>query len=132
MACTRIISHDTGTSIANMNGHFQLNVFMPLLAANSLESVRLLSDISASFEASYIRELMPVKETLTKNLHKSLMLVTALTPVIGYEKAAEIAHQAHQKGISLKEAALALNYLDSKTFNELTNPEKMVLKAAKS
>jgi len=126
MACTRIISHDTGSSIANMNGHFQLNVFMPLLAANSLESIHLLSDIAESFQRSYISTLMPVRENLSANLQKSLMLVTSLTPVIGYEKAAEIAHHAHQHGISLKKAAISLNYLDSKTFDELTNPENMV------
>ncbi|MGM0624856.1 MAG: class II fumarate hydratase [Bacteroidota bacterium] len=126
MACTRIISHDTGSSIANMNGHFQLNVFMPLLAANSIESAHLLGDISSSFANSYIEKLRPCEDQLRQNKEQSLMLATALSPVIGYEKAAETAHYAHKHKISLREANLILNHLDSETFDKLINPENMV------
>ncbi|MDA3910677.1 MAG: class II fumarate hydratase [Bacteroidales bacterium] len=126
MACTRIISHNTGNSIANMNGHFQLNTFMPLLAANTLESGQLLGDISRSFTEHNLKEIKPNKHKIEMHLNKSLMLITALAKTIGYEKAAKIAQHAHENELSLREAAIQYGKIDPLDFDRIVDVNKMV------
>lgn len=126
MACTRIISNTTGTSIANMNGNFQLNTFMPLIAYNTLESVNLLSDISRSFTKNSLKGLKVNTANISRMLNQSLMLVTALNAELGYEKAAKIAQMAHKEGLSLRDAAIKSGFIDAENFDRVVNPEKMV------
>lgn len=126
MACARIISNSVSNNIANMNGHFQLNTFMPLLAANTLESCNLMADISISFADQNIKELEINESKISENLSKSLMLVTALNTEIGYEKAAKIAQLAFKENLTLKEAALQLGHITSDKFDEIVDPTKMV------
>jgi fumarate hydratase class II len=126
MACTRIISHNTGNSIANMNGHFQLNTFMPLLAANTLESGQLLADISKSFSEHNLNEIMPNTHKIEMHLKQSLMLVTALAKTIGYEKAAKIAQHAHQNELSLRDAAIHYGEIAPADFDRIVDVNKML------
>jgi len=126
MACVRIIGHNSGTSIANMNGHFQLNTFMPLLASNVLESGQLLSDISRSFTKHNLKEIKPNTEKIKMHLNQSLMLVTALAKDIGYENAAKIAQHAHQNNLSLREAAIHYGKIEPSDFDRIVDANKMV------
>ncbi|MEA1872879.1 MAG: class II fumarate hydratase [Bacteroidota bacterium] len=126
MACARIISHNSGTAIANMNGHFQLNTFMPLLASNLLESGQLLADISRSFTKHNLKEIKPNIDKIELHLNQSLMLVTALTKDIGYENAAKIAQHAHQNNLSLREAAIHFGKIAPADFDRIVDVNKML------
>ena len=107
-------------------GNFELNVFMPVLAYNFLQSVRLLSESMDSFRERCAEGIRPDRERMAYYLERSLMLVTALSPAIGYEKAAETAKLAHKEGLTLRQAALRLGYLSVSELDELLRPEKMV------
>ena len=120
------MSNDTAISLAASQGNFQLNVFMPVIAYNFLRSTRLLADAIRSFDERCVTGIEPIRERMDENLHRSLMLVTALTPYIGYEKAAEVAKLAHKKDLSLKEAILELGYMTETDFDAHFHPEKMV------
>ena len=125
MVCAQVIGNDVAVSIGGTNGHFELNVFKPLIAANVLQSARLLGDACVSFNdncAVGIEANLPV---IRENLEKSLMLVTALNPHIGYENAAKIAKKAHKEGSTLREAALALGLLSNEQFDAWVDPSKM-------
>jgi fumarate hydratase class II len=126
MLCAQVMGNDVAINIAGMSGNFELNVFMPVLAHNVLQSCRLLADGCDGFREHCAEGLEPNRERLAENLRNSLMLVTALNPHIGYDKAAQIAKKAHQEGTSLKQAALALGYLTAAQFDEWVRPEKMV------
>ena len=126
MACVQVMANDQAVSMSAFQGNFQLNVFMPVLIHNLLQSVRLLADASVSIKDNCVVGIKANREKMHSNLHNSLMLVTALTPYIGYEKGAEIAKLAHKEGVSLKEACLKLNYLTEKEFDEYFHPEKMI------
>ena len=126
MACVQVMANDQAISMSASQGNFQLNVFMPVLIHNFLQSVRLLSDACVSFTNNCVVGIRANREKMHHNLHNSLMLVTALTPYIGYEKGAEIAKLAHKEGISLKEACLKLGYLTEQEFDEYFHPEKMI------
>ncbi len=126
MACTRIISHNSGNTIANMNGHFQLNTFMPLLADNTLESGQLLADISRSYTAHNLKDIKPNKQRIELHLKQSLMLVTALAKTIGYEKSAKIVQYAHLSNISLREAAIQFGKIDPSDFDRIVDVNNMV------
>ena len=125
MVCAQIFGNDVAVSFAGANGHFELNVFKPLFAYNIIESSKILGDASLSFAVNCINGLKPNNKRIKKFLDDSLMLVTALNSKIGYYKAADIANKAYKEDITLKEAALALNYLSEKEFDEYVNPNRM-------
>lgn len=126
MVCAQVIGCDAAITIGGMNGHFQLNVFKPLIIYNFLTAARLLGDACQSFNEHCAVGIEPNHAQLQKNLQNSLMLVTALNPYIGYEKAAQIAKKAHAENTTLKEAALSLQFLTEEEFDEWVRPEKMV------
>jgi fumarate hydratase class II len=122
MVCAQVIGNDTTISIAGMQGHLQLNVFKPVIAANFLQSAELIADACKSFEKNCISGIQPNLENIEKNLKNSLMLVTALNTKIGYDKASEIAKNAYNNGTTLKEEALKLKYLSEEEFDKWVNP----------
>ncbi len=126
MVCCQVLANDTAVGIAASQGNFQLNVFMPVLIYNVLQSVRLLSDAMESFHDHCASGIVPNEERIRSNLESSLMLVTALNPHIGYEKAAEIAKTAYRDGLTLKEAAVSLGILTEEEFDRFVDPAKMV------
>ncbi|EKT56178.1 class II fumarate hydratase [Providencia sneebia] len=126
MLCAQVMGNDVAVNIGGASGNFELNVFRPMLIDNFLQSVRLLADGMRSFNEHCAVGIEPNRERIDKLLHESLMLVTALNTHIGYDKAAEIAKKAHKEGLTLKEAALKLNYLTAEQFDEWVRPEDMV------
>ena len=125
MLCMQVFGNDVTINFAGASGNFELNVFKPVIAHNFLQSVRLLADGMKSFEEHCVRGITVNRERITELMERSLMLVTALTPHIGYERAAEIAKRAHREGSSLKHAALALEYVTAEQFDLWVQPEKM-------
>jgi fumarate hydratase class II len=125
MACAQVMGNDVAINIGGSNGHFELNVFKPMMIYNFLESARLIGDSCRSFNENCVAGIEPNKDRIEENLNNSLMLVTALNPHIGYEKAAEIAKKAHKEGATLKEAALSLGYLTEEEFDEWVDPSRM-------
>jgi len=126
MVCAQVLGNDVAVNVGGASGNFELNVFKPLIIHNVLQSVRLLADACESFEEHCARGIEPDRERIREHLERSLMLVTALTPVIGYDRAAEIAKKAHKEGLTLKEAAVALGYLTAEQFDKHVRPERMV------
>ncbi|MFZ0581644.1 MAG: class II fumarate hydratase [Candidatus Acidiferrales bacterium] len=125
MIAVQVFGNDAAIGFAGSQGNFQLNVFKPVMIHNFLNSVRLLADACRSFVDHCVNGMELDMDRIAANVKNSLMLVTALSPKIGYDKAAEIAHKAHQQHISLREAALKLGYLSAEEFDELVKPEKM-------
>jgi fumarate hydratase, class II len=126
MVCAQVIGNDVAVSIGGSNGHFELNVFKPVIASNVLQSARLIGDACVSFELKCAAGIQPNHEIIRKHLENSLMLVTALNPHIGYENAAKIAKKAHHENKTLREAAMDLGLVTSPQFDEWVKPEKMV------
>ena len=126
MVCAQVMGNDVALTVGGAQGHYELNVFKPMMAANLLQSARLIGDACASFEEHCASGIEPNTKRIKELLNNSLMLVTALNTKIGYYKAAEIANKAHEEGTTLKEAALALNYLTAEEFDEWVKPEDMV------
>ena len=126
MVCCQVIGNDVAVTTGGMQGHFQLNVFKPVMIYNLLSSARLLGDACASFNDNCAVGIVPNPPAIQRNLENSLMLVTALNTHIGYEKAASIAKKAHKEGSTLREAALALGYLTDAEFTEWVDPKKMI------
>ena len=126
MVAVQVMSNDVAVSMSASQGNFELNVFMPVCAYNFLQSVRLLSESIISFNNNCVVGITANREKMTDNLNRSLMLVTALNPVIGYENAAKVAKLAHKKNISLKEACLELGLMTAEKFEEVFHPEQMV------
>ena len=126
MVCAQGMGNDVALTVGGAQGHYELNVFKPMMAANLLQSARLIGDACASFEEHCASGIEPNTKRIKELLNNSLMLVTALNTKIGYYKAAEIANKAHEEGTTLKEAALALNYLTAEEFDEWVKPEDMV------
>lgn len=126
MVSVQVMGNDAAVGIAASQGNFQLNVFMPVMIFNFLNSVQLLSDAMISFEAHCLRGLRPNRQKMRENMEKSLMLVTALNPHIGYENAAKIAKLAFAEGLSLKQAAEKLQLLTPEEFDRLADPQRMV------
>ncbi|MDY3868098.1 MAG: class II fumarate hydratase [Pyramidobacter sp.] len=126
MVAVQVMGNDTAVGIAASQGNFELNVFLPVIAYNFLQSCRLLGDVMTSFTDNCLAGLEANEARIKENLDKSLMLVTALTPKIGYDMAAAIAKKAHKEGTSLKEAALAMNVMSEKEFDAAVRPELMV------
>jgi len=126
MVAVQVLGNDTAIKIAGSQGNFELNVFKPVLIKNLLHSTVLLADACRNFRAFCVEGLEPDRERIDDLVHRSLMLVTALTPHIGYDKAAEIAKKAHHEGTTLKQAALALGYLTEAEYDSMVVPEDMV------
>jgi fumarate hydratase, class II len=126
MLCAQVLGNDVALNIGGASGSFELNVFKPLIIHNFLQSARLLADGAASFDRNCARGIEPNRERIRELVENSLMLVTALNPHIGYDKAAQIAKKAHKEGTSLREAALALGYLTAEQFDQWVRPEKML------
>src|SRR5881628_1111604 len=126
MLCAQVMGNDVAVNIAGMSGNFELNVFMPVIAYDVLQSCRLIADGCDSFREHCAAGIEPNRERISELLGNSLMLVTALNPHIGYDKAAEIAKKAHKEGTTLKQAALALGYVTAQQFDQWGRPEKMV------
>ena len=125
MVCVQVLGYDAAIGIAGSQGNFELNVFKPVIAHDLLHSIELLSDACRSFREFCIEGLEPDRAKIEEHVANSLMLVTALTPKIGYDKSAEIAKRAHHEGTNLKTAALALGYLTEAEFDALMRPEDM-------
>ena len=121
----QVIGNDTAIGMAASQGNFELNVFMPVIAYNFLQSVRLLSESMESFRKNCVVGIRANEEKMHHNLYNSLMLVTALNPYIGYEKAAKTAHLAFEENISLKDACVKLGFLTPERFDEVFHPEDM-------
>jgi len=126
MVCAQVIGNDVAVSIGGTNGHFELNVFKPLIAANVLQSARLLGDACSSFSDKCAIGITPNYEIIQEHLRNSLMLVTALNPHIGYENAAKIAKKAHKENKTLKQAAVELGLVTEAQFDEWVDPKKMI------
>lgn len=126
MVCVQVMANDTAVSMAASQGNFELNVFMPVLIYNFLQSVRLLSDGIASFNKNCASGIKVNEEKMSENLERSLMLVTALNPYIGYENSAKVAKLAYAENITLREACLKLGFLTAEKFDEVFKPENMV------
>jgi fumarate hydratase class II len=126
MVAAQVMGNDVAVTIGGASGHFELNVFKPLIAANVLQSARLIGDACVSFNDKCAAGIQPNLPAIDRHLENSLMLVTALNPHIGYHKAAEIAKKAHREGTTLREAALALGHLTAEQFDEWVDPAKMV------
>ena len=125
MVAVQVMGNDAVMGIAASQGNFELNVYMPVMAYNYLQSVRLLADGITSFTQRCLKGLTANREKMADNLHRSLMTVTALTPIVGYENGAKIAKKAHKENISLKEAAVALGLFTPEDFDAAFHPEEM-------
>lgn len=126
MLCAQVMGNQVAVTIGGMSGHFELNVFKPLIARNVLHSIRLLGDGAQSFTKNCLTGLQANTKRIDELMNNSLMLVTALNPYIGYDKAAQIAKNAHKKGLTLKQSALELGHLTEQQFNDWVKPDQMV------
>jgi len=126
MVAVQVFGNHAAVTFAGSQGNFELNVFKPVMAANVLRSTRLLADACDSFREFAVEGLTADRERIAEHVARSLMLVTALSPRIGYDRAAEVAKKAHHEGTTLKEAALALGYVTADEFDDLVRPERMV------
>jgi len=125
MVCAQVMGNDVTISVAGTQGHYELNVFKPVMAANIIQSAQLIGDACVSFTENCVNGIKPNQKRIDELVSNSLMLVTALNTKIGYYKAAEIANKAHEEGSTLKEAALDLGYVSSEEFDAWVKPEKM-------
>jgi len=126
MVCAQVLGNDTTINIAGASGNFELNVFKPVLIYNLLQSIRLLADACDSFLARCVAGIEPDRARIDELLNRSLMLVTALNPHIGYDSSAKIAKKAHAEGTTLKAAALALGLVTGEEFDRWVRPEQML------
>lgn len=126
MVAAQVMGNDVTIGICASQGNFQLNVYMPVLIYNFLQSVRLLSDAMRSFRLNCVIGIEPNREKMKENLNNSLMLVTALNPYIGYENAGEVAKLAYNEGLTLREACIRLGFLSAEKFDEVFHPEEMI------
>ena len=126
MLCAQVLGNDVAVNVGGASGHFQLNVFRPLVIHNVLQSIRLLADGMVSFNDYCAMGIEPNRQRIEELLERSLMLVTALNPHIGYDKAAEIAKRAHRENLSLREAAIASGHVTAQQFDAWVVPGKMV------
>jgi fumarate hydratase class II len=126
MICCQVFGNDVAINIGGASGHFELNVFRPMIAHNLLQSIRLLADGARSFATHCVAGIAANEAQLRAGVERSLMLVTALTPHIGYDRAAQIAKHAHAQGLTLREAALALGSVTAEQFDAWVRPEQML------
>jgi fumarate hydratase class II len=126
MVCCQVFGNDVAIAVAGSQGNFELNVFKPVMIRNFLHSVTILSDVCRTFREFCVEGIEAKRDRIAELLQRSLMLVTALSPKIGYDRAAEVAEKAHHEGTTLQEAALALGYVTEAEYEELVRPERMV------
>ncbi|MCY4033152.1 MAG: class II fumarate hydratase, partial [Hyphomicrobiales bacterium] len=126
MVCAQVIGNNAAISFAGTQGHFELNVFKPVLAYNLLQSIRLIGDACVSFAEKCVAGTEPNRARIAELMERSLMLVTALAPHIGYDKATEIAKSAHANGTTLREEAVRLGYVSAEDFDKIVRPQDMV------
>jgi fumarate hydratase class II len=126
MVCAQVLGNDVAINIGGMSGHFELNVFKPMMITNFIQSARLIGDACSAFNDKCAKGIEPIQANIDRNVNNSLMLVTALNTKIGYYKAAEIAQKAHKEGTTLKESALALGYVTCEEFDMWVVPSEMV------
>ena len=126
MVCSQVIGNDTTITVAGASGNFELNVYMPVMAFNILQSIGLLTDACDSFLVNAVEGIEPNEQRIHENLYNSLMLVTALNPHIGYDKAAKVAKKAYAENLSLRKAIVELGYMGADEFDKLVQPEKMI------
>ncbi|OKL63224.1 Fumarate hydratase, mitochondrial [Talaromyces atroroseus] len=126
MVCAQVMGNHVATTISGMNGQFELNVFKPVMIRNLLHSIRILADGMASFEKNLVEGLEADEKRIDSLLHESLMLVTCLNPIIGYDMASKVAKNAHKKGLTLKESAMELKALSEEDFDKYVRPELMI------
>src|SRR5690606_30124965 len=124
--CTQVFGNHATLTFAGSQGHFELNVFNPAMAYNFLQSVQLLADASVSFTDNCVAGILPREENIKAGLERSLMLVTALAPRIGYDNAARIAKAAHKNGTTLREEAVKGGHVTAEEFDTLVDPKKMI------
>ena len=124
--CAQVLGNDAAVAFAGSQGHFELNVYKPVIAYNVLQSIQLLGDAAVSFTGNCLEGIKANKERIGDLVGRSLMLVTALAPEIGYDKAAEVAKTAHRNGTTLKEEAVKLGFVDEQTFDRIVRPERMI------
>ncbi len=125
MVCMKVIGNHNGITMAGSHGHFELNVFKPLIAHNILQSIDLLADSTKNFAQYCVKGIKADKIKIKKFLDNSLMLVTALAPKIGYDKAAEIAKKAHKNGTTLKHEVIKAGLIKEREYNKIMNPINM-------
>ena len=126
MVCAKVMGNHTGISVAGSHGHFELNVFKPMIAYNILQSIDLLGDSIKNFTIYCVKGIKADRDRIKQHLDNSLMLVTALAPKIGYDKAAKIAKTALKNKTTLKQETLKLGIITEKEYNQIVNPKKMV------
>ena len=126
MVCTQVMGNHTTTTIAGSQGHFELNVYKPVIGYSVLQSIRLLADASVSFTDNCVVGIEPRRDNIADLMSRSLMLVTALAPKIGYDNATKVAKTAHKNGTTLKEEAVGLGFVTEEEFDEVVRPEKMI------
>ena len=126
MVCAQIMGNQTTMTVAGSQGHFELNVFNPVMAYNFLQSVRLMSDAAVSFTDHCVAGIEAREDNIKASLERSLMLVTALAPTIGYDNAAKIAKTAHKNGTTLREEAVGGGYVTDQQFTDIVRAEKMI------
>ena len=126
MVCAQVMGNNATVSFAGSQGHFELNVFKPVIAYNVLQSIRLLSDAATSFTTKCVEGVSANEDRITELMERSLMLVTALAPTIGYDKATEIAKTAHKNGTTLREEAINLGYVSADDYDRIVRPENMI------
>ncbi|KAI4133081.1 MAG: hypothetical protein LQ347_002299 [Umbilicaria vellea] len=131
MVCAQVMGNHTAVTVSGMSGQFELNVFKPVLIRNLLHSVRILSDCMTSFEENLVRGIQADEKRINTLLHESLMLVTCLNPVIGYDMASKVAKNAHKKSLTLKQSAMELKALSEQDFDKYVRPELMISPAEK-
>jgi fumarate hydratase, class II len=126
MVCVKVVGNHNGITMAGSHGHFELNVFKPLIIHNILQSIHIMADASKSFAKYCVKGLKANKKKIKENLDNSLMLVTALVPKIGYDNAAKIAKAAHKNGTTLKEESIKAGLINEKDFDKYVDPRKMI------
>jgi len=126
MVCAQVIGNDAAMGFAGSQGHFELNVFNPMMSYNVLQSIQLLGDAAASFTDRCLVGTVANEGNISKLLNESLMLVTALAPTIGYDNATTVAKTAHKNGTTLRVEAVALGFVDAETFDRVVRPEQML------
>jgi fumarate hydratase class II len=125
MAAVQVMGYDTAVTFAGASGYLEMNVYKPVMIFNVIQSMRILSDSSVSFAEFLVEGLEPNRKQIDRFLGHSLMLVTALSPVIGYDKASKVAHHAMEKDLSLKDACLELGFVSSEEFDRVVDPYRM-------
>ena len=126
MACTQVMGNDAAVGFAGSQGHFELNVYKPMIAYNVLQAMTLIGDAAASFTDNCVVGIEADEERIAKLMRESLMLVTALAPTIGYDNATKVAKTAHKNGTTLREEAVRLGFVDAETFDRVVQPKDML------